>query len=86
MIYNGNYILAYRLLNKLSSDELDRYPIIPIKDTKRDFGNPYFTSNPALQEFKNRLCENKPDDILCNPLENSDGKSKDKHNDDSSNK
>jgi hypothetical protein len=84
MISNGNYLSAYHLLNKVSSDVLDRHPVIPIKETKGDFGNRYFPSNP-LQEL-NRLCQNKPDDLICNRLENNDDKSKGKYNDDFSDK
>ena len=84
MIYNGNNLSAYRLANKVSSDVLDRYAVTPIKETNGDFGKGYFTSNP-LQEL-NRLCQNKPDDLICNRLENNDDKSKGKHNDDISDK
>lgn len=84
MSYNGNYLSAYSLVNKLSSDIVDRDPVTHIKETKGDFGNRYFASNP-LQEL-NRLCQNKPDDIICNHLENNNDKSKSKHNDDTSDK
>lgn len=84
IISNGNYLSAYHLLNKVSSEVSERHPVIPIKETKGDFANRYLTSNP-LQEL-NRLCQNKPDDLICDRLENNDGKSKGKYNDDFSDK
>ncbi len=69
IIYNGNYLSAYRLV-EVSSD-VD------------DFENRYFSSNP-LEEL-NRLCQNKPDDLICNRLENDD-ESKGDHSDDTSDK
>ena len=68
IIYNGNYLSAYRLV-EVSSD-VD------------DFENRYFSSNP-LEEL-NRLCQNKPDDLICNRLENDDDESKGDHSDDTS--
>ena len=70
VIYNGNYLSAYRLV-EVSSD-VD------------DFENRYFSSNP-LEEL-NRLCQNKPDDLICNRLENDDDESKGDHSDDTSDK
>jgi len=70
IIYNGNYLSAYRLV-EVSSD-VD------------DFENRYFSSNP-LEEL-NRLCQNKPDDLICNRLENDDDESKGDHSDDTSDK
>ena len=70
VIYNGNYLSAYRLV-EVSSD-VD------------DFENRYFFSNP-LEEL-NRLCQNKPDDLICNRLENDDDESKGDHSDDTSDK
>jgi len=69
IIYNGNYLSAYRLV-EVSSD-VD------------DFEDRYFSSNP-LEEL-NRLCQNKPDDLICNRLENDD-ESKGDHSDDTSDK
>jgi Calcineurin-like phosphoesterase len=66
IIYNGNYLSAYRLV-EVSSD-ID------------DFQNRYFSSNP-LEEL-NRLCQNEPDDLICNRLENDDDESKGDHSDD----
>jgi hypothetical protein len=68
IIYNGNYLSANRPV-EVSSD-VD------------DFENRYFFSNP-LEEL-NRLCQNKPDDLMCNRLENDDDESKD--SDDTSDK
>ena len=70
VIYNGNYLSAYRLV-EVSSD-VDA------------FENRYFSSNP-LEEL-NRLCQNKPDDLICNRLENDDDESKGDHSDDTSDK
>ena len=70
IIYNGNYLSANRPV-EVSSD-VD------------DFENRYFFSNP-LEEL-NRLCQNKPDDLMCNQLENDDGESKGDHSDDTSDK
>ena len=70
IIYNGNYLSAYGLVD-VSSD-VD------------DFENRYFSSNP-LEEL-NRLCQNEPDDLICNRLENDDDESEGDHSDDTSDK
>ena len=61
LINNQNFILAQPHLNRFSFDELDRFAIIPIKDTDGSIGMPYLTSNPNLDELKNELCDNKAD-------------------------
>ena len=70
IIYNGNYLSAYRLV-EVSSD-ID------------DVENEDFDSN-SLEEL-NRLCENKPDDLICNHLEIDDDESKDEQSDDTRDK
>jgi hypothetical protein len=74
LINNQNYLAANPLVNKLSLNQLDRYMVIPVKDTKEDLGIP-FTSNPSPGQL-DRGCDNNADSNLgiplCNPLENTD--------------
>ncbi|MGI8719633.1 MAG: hypothetical protein ACR2KF_03845, partial [Nitrososphaeraceae archaeon] len=85
LIINQNHLLANSLLNKGSYEQLDKYEIIPIKDKERDVGISSLTSNPNLEELKNKLCENNVIDNLgiplCNPLDNKDGTSTNDNND-----
>ena len=60
MSNNGNFLLAYPHVNKVSFDELNRYAIIPVKDKASDFGIPSFTSNPNIDVFQDILGDNNP--------------------------
>ncbi|HET6727087.1 MAG TPA: metallophosphoesterase [Nitrososphaeraceae archaeon] len=83
MISHQNFSIAYPYVNKVF-DELNRYGIIPVQDTERDFETPSSSSNPNLDERKKKLCENgKQEDnnignpLICNPSEKTDDKSTD---------
>jgi hypothetical protein len=83
MTSHQNFSIAYPYVNKVF-DELNRYGIIPVQDTERDFETPASSSNPNLDEWKKKLCENgKQDDnnigiqSICNPSEKTDDKSTD---------
>lgn len=84
MINHQNFSTAYPIANKVSFDELNRYATIPIKETQRDFGAPFLTSNPNLDGLKNRLCENNSQGdnnigipFVCTPSENTEQKEND---------
>jgi hypothetical protein len=83
MTSHQNFSIAYPYVNKVF-DELNRYGIIPVQDTERDFETPASSSNPNLDEWKKKLCENgKQEDnnigipLTCNPSEKTDDKSTD---------
>ncbi|MDW0144761.1 MAG: metallophosphoesterase [Nitrososphaeraceae archaeon] len=83
MTGHQNFSIAYPYVNKVF-DELNRYGIIPVQDTEHDFETPASSSNPNLDEWKKKLCENgKQEDnnigiqSICNPSEKTDDKSTD---------
>jgi len=83
MTSHQNFSIAYPYVNKVF-DELNRYGIIPVQDTEHDFETPASSSNPNLDEWKKKLCENgKQEDnnigiqSICNPSEKTDDKSTD---------
>jgi hypothetical protein len=83
LINNQNYLSANPLVNKLSLNQLDRYMVIPVKDTKKDLGAP-FTSNPNPEQL-GRGCDNNANSnlgipFICNPSENTEEKSTDGQN------
>ncbi|HVD07041.1 MAG TPA: hypothetical protein VNB67_01245, partial [Nitrososphaeraceae archaeon] len=59
LINNQNYLSANPLVNKVSLNQLDRYMVISVKDTKEDLGIP-FTSNPYPEQL-DRGCDNNAD-------------------------
>jgi Calcineurin-like phosphoesterase len=71
MINHQNFSTAYSIVNKVSFDELNGYATIPMKETERNFGAPFFTNNPNLEEWQNRLCENN-NPFICNPSGNTE--------------
>jgi len=82
MTSHQNFSIAYPYVNKVF--ELNRYGIIPVQDTEHDFETPASSSNPNLDEWKKKLCENgKQEDnnigiqSICNPSEKTDDKSTD---------
>ncbi len=83
MTGHQNFSIAYPYVNKVF-DELNRYGIIPVQDTEHDFETPASSSNPNLDEWKKKLCENglqEDNNIgiqsICNPSEKTDDKSTD---------
>src|SRR5919108_356961 len=65
LIFTSNLIInhqifstAYPVVNTLSSNDLEKFSIMPIKDTTHDFGPSFITTNPNNEEWRNRLCEN----------------------------
>jgi len=58
MIDHQNFSTAYPVVNKISYDELSKFSIMPVKDSSRDFGPSFITTNPNNEGWKNRLCEN----------------------------
>ena len=83
MTGHQNFSIAYPYVNKVF-DELNRYGIIPVQGTEHDFETPASSSNPNLDEWKKKLCENgKQEDnnigiqSICNPSEKTDDKSTD---------
>ncbi len=71
MINHQNFSTAYPIINNVSFDDLNRYATIPIKETERNFGTPFFTNNPNLEGWQNRLCENN-NPFICNPSGNTE--------------
>jgi len=68
---------AYPVINTLSFSDLEKFSIMPIKDTTRDFGPSFITTNPNNEEWKNRLCENTNEaginigiPFICDPANN----------------
>ncbi|MGI0030547.1 MAG: hypothetical protein ACRD80_03050, partial [Nitrososphaeraceae archaeon] len=57
MTSHQNFSIAYPYVNKVF-DELNRYGIISVQDTEHDFETPASSSNPNLDEWKKKLCEN----------------------------
>jgi Calcineurin-like phosphoesterase len=73
MSNNGNFLLAYPHVNKVSFDELNRYAIIPVKDKASDFRIPSFTSNPNLDVFQDILGDNNAGNNPGNNVGNNTG-------------
>jgi hypothetical protein len=83
IISHQNFSIAYPYVNEVF-DELNRYAIIAVQDTERNFETSASISNPSFDDWKKKLCENgiQADNnigtpLICNPSEKTDDKSTD---------
>lgn len=83
IISHQNFSIAYPYVNEVF-DELNRYAIIAVQDTERNFETSASISNPNLDDWKKKLCENGIQEdnkigtpLICNPSEKTDDKSTD---------